>query len=81
MGRKADSGHGDGVAVPAARTGRPRRSLAPVDRGQLVRVEVRLPAPVAAALFERARSQGVGMSRTAAGLLAGALGVAEDAAG
>ena len=52
-----------------------------MDRGQLVRVEVRLPAVVAAALFERARSQGTGMSRTAAGLLAGALGVAEDAAG
>lgn len=50
-------------------------------RGQLVRVEVRLPAPVAAALFARARAQGTGMSRTAAGLLAGALGVAEDAAG
>lgn len=81
MGRKAEGGHGDGVAVPAARTGRPRRSSAPVSRGQLVRVEVRLPALVAAALFERARSQGVGMSRTAASLLAGALGVAEDAAG
>ena len=81
MGRKTDSGHGDGVAVGAARTGRPRRSLAPVDRGQLVRVGVRMPALVAAALFERARSQGTGMSRTAAGLLAGALGVAEDAAG
>ena len=39
-------------------------------RGKLVRVEVRLPAVVAAALIERARSQGVGMSRTAASLLA-----------
>ena len=38
-------------------------------RGELVRVEVRLPA-VVAALIERARSQGVGMSRTAASLLA-----------
>ena len=55
MSRKLDSGHGDGVAVPAARTGRPRRSLAPLGRGELVRVEVRLPALVAAALFERAK--------------------------
>jgi hypothetical protein len=66
--------------VPAARTGRPRRSLEPLNHGDLVRVEVRLPAEVAAALFERARTHGIPMSRTAALLLASSLGV-EDAAG
>jgi len=71
--RTRDTGN-DQVAVPAARTGRPRRSLEPLNRGDLVRVEVRLPAVVAAALFARARSQGIPMSRTAALLLAAALG-------
>lgn len=45
-----------------------------------MRVEVRLPAAVAAALFERARTDGMPMSRTAALLLASSLGV-EDATG
>lgn len=60
------------VEVRSAATGRPRgpRLLEPSDT---VRLEVRLPAPVAAALFERAHADGRQISTVVSTLLANAL--------
>lgn len=66
------------VEVRSAATGRRRapRLLEPCDT---VRLEVRLPAPVAAALFERAHVDGHPVSTVAGSLLAGALDVTVEA--
>ncbi len=66
------------VEVRSAATGRRRapRMLAPSDT---VRLEVRLPAPVAAALFERAHADGHPISTVVGTLLADALNAPREA--
>jgi post-segregation antitoxin (ccd killing protein) len=61
------------LEVPAARTGRRSQAARIYKPGELVRVEVRMPAEVAADLFARAREAGQPVSRTASELLAKAL--------
>lgn len=61
------------VEVAAARVGRPRSSHRTYQPQDLVRVEVRMPANVAAALYERAAQTHAPVGRTAADLLAHAL--------
>jgi len=66
------------VEVRSAATGR-RRAPRLLRRSETVRLEVRLPAPVAAALFERAHADGRPVSTVAGSLLADALGVPAEA--
>lgn len=66
-------GEQDAVRMTPARSGRPRRSKITFRPGEMVRVEVRLPATVAAALYARARETSRPVSATAATLLAAAL--------
>lgn len=66
----SDSGQ---VAVPPARAGRPRNAHHPVAPDALVRVEVRIPASVAARLYARANGLRQPVSRTAAELIDSAL--------
>lgn len=66
------------LRMTPARSGRPRRSKTTFRRGETVRVEVRLPASVAAALYARADQTSRPVSVTAADLLAGALSEPEE---
>lgn len=66
------------VEVRSAATGR-RRAPRLLRRSETVRLEVLLPATVAAALFERAHVDGRPVSTVAGSLLAGALGVTVEA--
>ena len=63
----------DPIGVPAALSGRPSRGARVYQPGDLVRVEIRMPARVAADLFTLAREAHQPVSRTAADLLAKAL--------
>ncbi len=62
------------ITVDAARSGRPSRRDRTYRPDELVRVEIRMPAAVAAELFTRARDHHQPVSRTASDLLAKALG-------
>lgn len=62
------------IRVDAARSGRPSRRDRTYRPDELVRVEIRMPAAVAAELFTRARDHHQPVSRTASDLLAKALG-------
>lgn len=66
-------GEQETVRLRAARSGRPRRSRAAFRPGEMVRVEVRLPAIVAAALYDRAQESDRSVSAVAAELLKDAL--------
>lgn len=66
-----NAGH---IRVGAARSGRPSRGDRTYRPDELVRVEIRMPAAVAAELFTRARDHRQPVSRTASALLAKALG-------
>jgi hypothetical protein len=66
------------IGVPAALAGRPSRAPRTYRPDELVRVEIRMPATVAADLFARARDAHQPVSRTASDLLAKAL---DDACG
>ena len=66
------------IRVDAARAGRPSRRDRLYRHDELVRVEIRMPATVAADLFARARDAHQPVSRTASDLLAKAL---DDACG
>lgn len=66
------------VEVRSAATGR-RRPPRLLTRNETVRLEVRLAAPVAAALFDRAHTDGRSVSTVAGSLLAGALDVTVEA--
>ena len=66
------------VGVPAALSGRPSRGARTYRPGEVVRVEIRMPAAVAADLFTLARDAHQPVSRTASDLLAKAL---DDARG
>lgn len=61
------------IRVAAARSGRPSVRDRTYRPDESVRVEIRMPATVAADLFERARDAGQPVSRTASDLLAKAL--------
>ena len=61
------------IRVDAARSGRPSRRDRTYRPDELVRVEIRMPAAVAAELFARARDHHQPVSRTASDLLAKAL--------
>ena len=61
------------IGVPAALAGRPSRAPRTYRPDELVRVEIRMPATVAAELFARARDRRQPVSRTASDLLANAL--------
>ena len=61
------------IGVPAALSGRRSRGTRTYQPGELVRVEIRMPATVAADLFARARAAHQPVSRTASDLLARAL--------
>lgn len=61
------------IRVDAARSGRPSRRDRTYRPDELVRVEIRMPAKVAADLFARARDTHQPVSRTASDLLANAL--------
>lgn len=61
------------IGVPAALSGRPSRGARTYQPGEVVRVEIRMPATVAADLFARARDAYQPVSRTASDLLAKAL--------
>ena len=65
-----NAGH---IRVGAARSGRPSRGNRTYRPDELVRVEIRMPATVAAQLFARARDHRQPVSRTASDLLAKAL--------
>lgn len=69
----------DPITVVPARAGRPRATQRAYKPQELVRVEVRMPASVAAALFERAAHDQAPVSRTASDLLAQALAGSEEA--
>lgn len=66
------------IRVDAARAGRPSSGDRTYRPDELVRVEIRMPASVAADLFSRARDAHQPVSRTASDLLAKAL---DDARG
>jgi len=66
------------IRVDAARSGRPSRRDRTYRPDELVRVEIRMPAAVAAELLTRARDHHQPVSRTASDLLAKAL---DDARG
>lgn len=61
------------VVLPHAHTGRPPARSRVLPSEQVVRVEVRMPAHVAARLFERAQEQGSSVGLTAWQLLDAAL--------
>ena len=61
------------IRVDAARSGRPPRRDRTYRPDELVRVEIRMPATLAAQLFTRARDHHQPVSRTASDLLAQAL--------
>ena len=61
------------IRVDAARAGRPSAGTRIYRPDELVRVEIRMPATVAADLFARARDAHQPVSRTASDLLAQAL--------
>ena len=65
-----NAGH---IRVGAARSGRPSRGDRTYRPDELVRVEIRMPATVAAQLFAHARDHHQPVSRTASDLLAKAL--------
>lgn len=66
------------VEVRSAATGR-RRATRLLEQSEIVRLEVRLPALVAAALFDRAHTDGRPVSTVAGNLLADALDVTRGA--
>jgi hypothetical protein len=61
------------IRIGAARSGRPSRGNRTYRPDELVRVEIRMPAAVAAQLFARARDHRQPVSRTASDLLSKAL--------
>ncbi len=67
------------IRVDAARAGRPSTRDRTYRPDELVRVEIRMPATVAADLFARARDAHQPVSRTASDLLAKALDDGGDA--
>lgn len=67
-------GNSQAIRVDAARAGRPSRGDRIYRPDELVRVQLRMPAAVAAELFTRARDHHQPVSRTASDLLAKALG-------
>ncbi|GEM_PF-1911399 len=69
------------IRVDAARSGRPSAGNRLYRPDELVRVEIRMPATVAADLFARARDAHQPVSRTASDLLAKALDDEGDAMG
>ncbi len=69
------------IRVDAARSGRPSTRDRTYRPDELVRVEIRMPAKVAADLFARARHDRQPVSRTASDLLASALETCGDAMG
>ncbi len=69
------------IQVDAARSGRPSTGDRTYRPDELVGVEIRMPATVAADLFARARGAHQPVSRTASDLLAKALGDDGDAMG
>ncbi len=62
-----------GVLLPPAQTGRPRKDWRRVGPDEPVRVEVRIPASLAAQLYSQARERGCSVSHTAAELIGLAL--------
>ncbi|MCG7321345.1 mechanosensitive ion channel protein MscS [Arsenicicoccus bolidensis] len=74
MGKEDDSR----VQIPPARSGRPSSTTRRLPPNALVRVEVRMPAVVAAQVFALAAANGRPVSATASDLLAAALAEREE---